>query len=438
MTTVRVELPPKLIPVFTGPALFRGAFGGRGSAKTRSFAKMAAVRGIQFAQEGRSGIIVCGREFQNSLDESSMEEVKSAIESEPWLAERYDIGERYIRTIDRRVSFAFIGLRHNLNSVKSKSKVLLLWVDEAEPVSEVAWSKAIPTVREEGAEIWATWNPEVDGSATDKRFRKETPPQSKIIEINYQDNPWFPDVLRAIMEYDRARDPEKFEHIWGGGYITRSEATVFRNWRIGEVDVDQDIRPYYGADWGFAIDPSVLLRCYVLGRTLYIDQELYKVGCEIDNTPLFFGGCQDQELITLNRQAFELLSVEQRSEWTGIPQARKWPIRADSARPDTISYMRKHGFPRILGARKGPGSIEDGIEFLKSYDIVIHPRCKHTIAEFTHYCYKVDKITDEVLPVLVDAKNHTIDSARYALESLRRAQRGRISIIPGEAIPLAS
>src|SRR5690349_8025103 len=118
MATVRLELPPKLIPVFTGPAMYRGAYCGRGSATTRSFAKMAAVQGLRFAAEGKEGIIVCGREFMNSLDESSLAEVKAAIASEPWLTSEYDVGEKYVRTKDRRISFDFIGLRHNLDSIK--------------------------------------------------------------------------------------------------------------------------------------------------------------------------------------------------------------------------------------------------------------------------------------------------------------------------------
>src|SRR4051794_14575250 len=130
MATVRVELPPKLVPVFTGEAMYRGAYGGRGSAKTRSFAKMAAVWGVRFAQANEPGVIVCGREFMNSLDESSMAEVKAAIASEPWLASQYDVGEKYIRTKDKRIEFAFIGLRHNLDSIKSKALIRLLWVDE--------------------------------------------------------------------------------------------------------------------------------------------------------------------------------------------------------------------------------------------------------------------------------------------------------------------
>jgi phage terminase large subunit len=129
MTAHRIRLPPKLIPVFSGEAPYRGAYGGRGSAKTRSFATMSAVFGVRFAEANEPGVIVCGREFMNSLDESSMAEVKAAISSDPWLSEKYEVGEKYIRTRDRRIEYAFIGLRHNLDSIKSKARIRLLWVD---------------------------------------------------------------------------------------------------------------------------------------------------------------------------------------------------------------------------------------------------------------------------------------------------------------------
>ena len=227
MLAVRVEVPPKLIPVFAGKADYRGAFGGRGSAKTRSFAKMSAVWGLKFAAKNQAGVIVCGREFQNSLDESSMAEVKTAILSEPWLAERYEIGEKYIRTLDRRISFAFIGLRHNLDSIKSKSKIRLLWVDEAEAVSETAWVKTIPTIREEEAEIWVTWNPERKQSPTHKRFRDDPPCNSNIVELNYTDNPWFPDRLDRSRNEDFEKRPEQYEHIWGGDFVTVVEGAYW-------------------------------------------------------------------------------------------------------------------------------------------------------------------------------------------------------------------
>lgn len=244
--TARVLLPPKLIPVFTGEARYRGAFGGRGSAKTRSFAKMTAVRGLMWAEAGESGVIVCGREYMNSLEDSSMAEIKAAIEDEPFLRDAYDVGEKFIRTKDRRISYVFTGMRHNLDSIKSKARIKLFWADEAEPVSETAWKKTIPSVREHDSEIWITWNPERKASATHKRFRLDPPTGAKIVEVNWQDNPWFPDVLDRERRDDLEKRPDDYEHIWGGGfqthwvgaYFAREMAEAKLRKRIGIVPAD--------------------------------------------------------------------------------------------------------------------------------------------------------------------------------------------------------
>lgn len=223
----RVDLPAKLVPVFTGPAMYRGAYGGRGSAKTRSFAKMAAIYGVRFAQANLPGVIVCGREFMNSLQDSSFAEVKAAIESEPWLLDRYDLGDKYIRTKDKRIDFAFIGLRHNLGSIRSKSRIRLLWVDEAEDVSEEAWVVTDPTVREDDSEIWVTWNPARKNSATHKRFRLDPPAESKIVKMNWRDNPWFPVTLEKKRRADLEKRPDQYNHIWEGDFVSVVEGAYY-------------------------------------------------------------------------------------------------------------------------------------------------------------------------------------------------------------------
>ena len=226
-STLQIEIPPKLHSVFEGEADFRGAFGGRGSSKTRTFAKMVAIRAAMWAEEGREGTILCGRQYMNSLQESSMEEIKAAIRSEPWLMERYDMGEGYIRTRDRRISFVFRGLDKNLDSLKGIARILLAWIDEAENVTEIAWAKLIPTIREEGAEIWVTWNPELEGSPTDKRFRKEATSRMKIVEMNYRDNPWFPPKLERDRLDDLEKRPNSYEWIWEGAYVVVHEGAYF-------------------------------------------------------------------------------------------------------------------------------------------------------------------------------------------------------------------
>lgn len=228
MTRINIELPPKLIPVFMGKARYRGAYGGRGSGKTRTFAKMTAVYALRYAQMGVNGVILCVREYQNSLDESSMEEVKAAIQEDENLAPHFTITEKAIKTKCGSVKYVFSGMRHNIDSIKSKSRILVMWADEADPITETAWEKAIPSVRGvEGSEIWVTWNPERDGSATDKRFKKDPPTSSKIVEMNYTDNPWFPEVLDNDRLEDLAKRPESYDHIWGGGYKTHFVGAYF-------------------------------------------------------------------------------------------------------------------------------------------------------------------------------------------------------------------
>lgn len=255
---VEVQLPPKLIPVFLGKARYRGAYGGRGSAKTRSFAKMTAIHAHRAAQAGKTGIILCVRQFMNSLAESSMAEVKAAIESEEWLRPYFDIGETYIRTICGKVEFAFVGLARNLDSIKSKALILLCWADEAEAIIEDAWVKLIPTVREDNSEIWVTWNCEIEGSATDKRFKLDPPADAKIVEMNHRDNPWFPDVLDQERLNDQEKRPHSYEHIWNGGYKTYFEGAYWTSdltkareqGRIGVVPEDPHLIIRLFADIG--------------------------------------------------------------------------------------------------------------------------------------------------------------------------------------------
>lgn len=236
--TAKIQLPPKLIPVFHGESRYRGAYGGRGSAKTRSFALMSAVKAYIFAEAGREGIILCCRQFQNSLSDSSMMEVKLAIQSVDWLSDYFDIGEKYIRTKNKRVSYVFSGLDRNIDSIKSKARVLLSWIDEAENVSEEAYKKLIPTVREDDSEVWVTWNPETRGSATDKRFRSNSPLNSNIIELNWRDNPKFPKVLGLERQADKERlSDAEYRWIWEGAYLEDDDRVIIpRIWINAAID----------------------------------------------------------------------------------------------------------------------------------------------------------------------------------------------------------
>jgi phage terminase large subunit len=405
MTTLRIKTPRWFKP-FLAPSRYKGAYGGRGSGKSHAFAE-AVIEAHVIDQKRRT---VCVREIQKSLAQSVKRLLELKIEA-MGVSQYFEVQESVIKSRYGDGIILFQGMQnHTSDSIKSLEGVDCAWVEEAQSLSQRSLDLLRPTIRKPGSELWFTWNPHEPTDPVEVLLRNDSPPPDSVVrEVNYKDNPWFPDVLRAELEYDQRRDPDKYSHIWLGGYVANSEARVFRNWRVEDFEAPADAVHRFGADFGFAVDPTVLVRCHIIGRTIYVDYEAFMIGCEIVNTPELF---------------------------LTIPEAEKWPIVADSARPETISHLRNHGFPRIMAAVKGQNSVTEGIEWLKSYDIVVHPRCQHTIDELTSYSYKVDPLTGKILPVLDDKNNHIIDALRYSCEAARRAPvRKAFDAVP---LPVAS
>lgn len=420
MSNAVVRLPPKLIPVFAparGSVTYRGAHGGRGSAKSFSFAKMAAVWGVVEPLR-----FLCTREIQASIKDSFHAELKAAIASEPWLEAAYDVGVDYLRSKINGTEFLFKGLYRNLTSVKSTANIDVTIVEEAEDVSEDAWVALEATVlRKPKSELWPIWNPKIEGSPTDLRFRSveaANDPRYRIVELNHHDNPWFPDGLKRLMETQRKTfDAGKFAWIWEGDYLKNDESKIFAGrWEEGLRQVNDSWHgPYHGVDWGFSQDPTAGVRCWISPdeTEIYIDAEGGKVGLDLDDTAKFLKG--------------------------RIPGIERHEVIADSARPEAISHLAKRVtqqgnvkadcLPWIEGAVKGPGSVEDGLEHLKTYRIIVHPACPEIQNEFKRYSYKVDRLTGEVLTTIVDKYNHYIDALRYALEKVMKAKNTQVGML---------
>jgi phage terminase large subunit len=390
LSNLQIQTPEVYLPLLQ-PARYKGAWGGRGSGKSHNFADNWIDESIREKLD-----FVCLRETLKSLEFS----VKKLLESK---IEQYNAGY-YFTVQDRRIMSKnggvtiFEGMQnHTSESIKSLEGFDRSWFEEAQNASEKSLTLLRPTIRKPGSELWFSWNPNLETDPIEKLLRCENPPPGAIVvEANYMDNPFLPKELYDEMVYDRERDFDKYTHVWLGKYQSNSESRVFKNWTIEEFDIDPNAIVRQGADWGFAIDPTVLVQCYIVGRKLYVPYEAYRVGCEITDTPSLF---------------------------MTVPDSESWPITADSARPETISHMQKNGFPKIMAAVKGPKSLEEGVEFLKSFDIIVHPRCKHTIDELTLYSYKIDPLTNLVMPILSDKDNHVIDALRYACEGARRAQK---------------
>lgn len=391
MTSLAVEIPEAFGFLFDPPlggARYRVAYGGRGSAKSWQFGRALLILGARSPLR-----ILCAREFQASIKDSVHRLLSDQIEK---------LGLGWCYTVQQTgifgsngTEFLFKGLRRDVNEVKSTEGVDVCWIEEAEAVSDTSWKVLIPTIRKPDSEIWVSFNPAEPTDPTYQRFVADPPARALVHRVGYRDNPWLPDVLAEEARELKRRDPEAYAHVWGGDPLTRSDAQVFAGrYVIDEFEPQAGWQgPYYGADWGFARDPAVLVRMWIGDGRLWIEYSEGGIGLTLDD---------------LERS------------WSRIPDAKRYVIRADSARPETIAEMVRRGW-RVEAAPKWSGSVEDGIEHLRSYDqIVVHPRCRRTAEEMRLYRYKVDKRTGDVLPQLVDAHNHDIDAIRYALAPLIR------------------
>lgn len=379
---------------------YKVIWGGRGGARSWTVARtlllMAAERPLR---------VLCAREMQSSIKDSVHQLLSDQIQLMGLTG--YLVTDREIRHVNGSL-FIFVGLHRNTTKVKSIEGIDICWVEEAERITKESWSILIPTIRKEGSEIWVTFNPDQEGDATYTRFILKPPKGTWQHKAGWQDNPWLSDELRAEKDYMYETDPEAADWVWGGNIRKHSAAQILKDkWFIEEFTVpindDGDAPnewsgPYYGCDFGFGVDPAAGVRCWIRERErglreLYVDYEAYGHGVDIDALPS--------------------LLIEE------VPNIADHIVRGDSSRPDSISYLKRHGIPRTEGAKKGPGSVEDGIAHLRSYiRIVIHPRCKHTAQEAKLWSYKVDARSGDILPIVVDKHNHIMDSLRYALEPM--------------------
>lgn len=398
---MKAQLPDWGACLFDLSLRYIAIHGGRGSAKSRTIATALILQAAQKPYR-----ILCAREIQRSLADSSKRILDDEI-NRLGLQGFFTSTDSEIRGMNGSL-IIFAGLRLNVNSLKSMEGIDIVWVDEAQSISDNSLSVLIPTIRKPGSRLIFSWNPRDKNDPIDKLFRGHSvPDRSHVVQVNFDQNPWFPEELRAEMEYDKQRDPDKYLHVWMGEYIQRSEAKIFKKWKVEEFDSPENGIYYYGADWGFAKDPTVLVRCRKVGNTLYIDYEAHGVGVDIKDTPALFAT---------------------------VPGAMKSRITADSARPETISHMRKGGWD-VVHAIKGKGSIEDGITWLQSHDIIIHPRCKLTIDQFMKYSYKTDPLTGQVQKHPEDKNNDVHDALRYATEAARKAPQPQPQV---KVVPVAS
>lgn len=381
----KVQIAEAFADLFT-PSRYKLYYGGRGGAKSWAFARALIIRALQ-----KPIRILCCREFQNSIRQSVHQLLAEQIDR-MGLGAYFRVKETTIEGVNGS-EFLFMGLARNIQGIKSTENITIAWVEEAQTISQPSLDLLIPTIRAPNSEIWFSWNP-LDEEAPIERLKESLVNDSVAIlqKVGWQDNPWFPKELEAERKRLLSHDPSAYEHVWEGHFKVISDAVIFKDRVVFEpFETPSNTRFYHGVDWGFAVDPTAVVRCFIKDQCLYVDVEAVAHKVEIDQMTLLFNQ---------------------------VPTMRRWPIKADSARPETISHMARRGF-NITEAKKWNDSVEDGITYLKSFNkIIVHPRCRHTASEFRRYSYKVDKQTEDILPVVEDANNHCIDALRYALDGL--------------------
>lgn len=370
---------------FNKPYRYRFFYGGRGGAKSWTIARMLIIKMLQ--ERCR---VLCAREYQTSIKDS----VKFLIEEQIRkikLEREFKILDKTIECKKTKSEMLFMGVKTDPIKIKGKEAIKYCWVEEAENISRDSIEILSPTIRMPNSEIWFSFNPKKEQDYI-YRFMHEQKnlPDVLVRKVNWRDNPWFhmTEMVRereAMLKLDIGR----YNHVWEGEPLKITEAAVFKRIEVvDKITPPHNVRYFHGADWGFSSDACTIVRCYIFDNCLYIDAEAYAIGVELDHLRTFF---------------------------EKVPTTSQWPIKADCARPETISFMQRKGY-NISGAKKWKGSIEDGVSYLQSFQkIIIDKSCENCIREFTNYSYKVDKNGD-VLPVIDQRDDHTVDAVRYALD----------------------
>lgn len=363
-------------------------YGGRGGGK--SWAIALALLTLCSSLKLR---VLCAREIQISIQDSVHKLLKDYIGRIEAFSKFFYITKTSIIGLNGS-EFIFKGVSHDPMQIKSLEAIDICWVEEAQKVSEESWNILIPTIRKGQSQFFITFNPHLEDDPTYKRFITNTPPNTYIQKVNFRDNPHFPKELKREMEYLKQVDHDLYLHVWEGYPRTITNAQIFKNkFEVKDFDIEDVVKDgeaifLYGLDWGFSNDPLATLRAIIFEDCLYIDYEAGGVGIELDHT---------KDFIDM------------------IPGAKENTIRADSARPESISFVKRQGY-NIVSVDKWGGSVEDGIEYIRTFiKVYIHPRCKETANEFVKYSYKENKITGEILSTPLDKYNHYIDALRYAL-----------------------
>lgn len=263
------EFPSKLKPLFQAMR-FKVMHGGRGGAKSWSIARALLLKG-----RSRPIRVLCCREFQKSIKDSVLTLLNDQI-NQMGMDDFYTVLHNEIRG-QNETQFNFEGLSQNVQGIKSYEGVDYAWVEEGNAVTKKSWEILIPTIRKPGSEIWVSFNPEFEDDYAYERWVVGNDDRAWVCEINWPDNPWFPEVLNEERLAHKERDPETYDHVWEGkprkwleGAIYAKQLRLaYEEERITKVEHDPSLPVFTAWDIG-RTDDLVIWWYQVSGPELHL------------------------------------------------------------------------------------------------------------------------------------------------------------------------
>lgn len=383
--------------------------GGRGSLKS-SFVAIEIVLGIMADPDANA---ICLRKVGDTTRTSTLAQIRWAIDklevNHLWHVTVSPAEATYLPT-GQMILFKGLDDPVKLKSVKAvQGYFKFLWFEEAAEFKGPAEMRNVRQSVFRGGDKFVefvSYNPPPDPHHWINKEAEVKKPGRETYHSTYKEAPpeWLGQQFIEDAEWLRENNPLAYDNEYMGLPVGNNEAIIFAGrYRVAEFTPQPHWHgPYYGLDWGFSTDPMALVKCWIeeVGKRyrLYIEYENFGTSISIDDTPDFI---------------------------REVPGAEQNKIRADNSRPEMIAHVKSRNF-NIEAADKWPGSVEDGITVLKGFvEIVIHTRCTHMQEEARLYSYKIDKLTKDVLPDIVDKFNHGWDAVRYALAKyIKRKPKG--------------
>ncbi len=395
---IELDFPEKLGFLFESKR-YKILYGGRGSAKSWSVAR--ALIALSMKSPIR---VLCARELQNSISDSVIALLADQIKA-MGVADLFDVQRTAIYG-ENGSEFSFVGLKHNVTSIKSFEGVDICWVEEGQAVSKSSWETLIPTIRKPNSEIWVTFNPDLDTDETYKRFVVSPPNNAFVVKVNHSDNPWFPDVLKDELEQLKAKDMDSYLNVWEGHTRQMLDGAVYANElrkaleenRIRDLSIDKSIPVQTFWDLGWADMTSIWFVQVIAGGEVRV----------ID----FYQNCQ--KTIDHYAQVLQVKGYVYKDWW--LPHDAENKNMTGKSVKDILQGMGK---PVRITPKL---SVADGINaarLLLDRAFIHSTNCADGLQNLRHYRYDVDPNTKMFSnKPLHDQHSHAADSWRYVAVAL--------------------